>query len=548
MTREFSTARYKHEQADATAPEPTREELLGLLDFYSSEAAPQPLDTTAQPVSEDDEILINALHTLQAESDHIQPIITKLQGLLNDPLTPHTALMTVYSQLPSPGASRLTDKILLKFLNRLSTVPRKSETTMWRFMNLITDMRAAGKHVPLSAWTSAISFAGRHVKRISAAEVESALELWKQMETEAGIRANEVTFNVLFDIAAKARKFVLADMVLHEMHARGHRLTRYTRTSLMYYHGLRGDGGGVRRAYRELVEAGEIVDTTVMSAAVASLLNAGEPVAAEQIFERAKQLHAEKGGARPLPPHSWRERRELGRSLQRASARWRNDAEQLKAAQRSAPLAPGAQVYKALVYHHAVQAGDIERVSALVDEMAWYNIPVQGAIFLYLFKGFDIHGGVLYSSWTRQRLETTLTAFLGAVEASHDEHRRSISDNATSPNGFEEATLQEFTRASSDEEASHPSEDSPLSGMTRDEHVYISRAAAEFCLSAFVRVVNTERAEEVWSQLQLLWTPNASERDAIEALLVRLEARKNHDAVWGSAARRGRRAKTGLLG
>ena len=485
VARNLSTSQKDSQQAVAFAPQPTREELMGLMDYYHSEAAPQPLTITTRPHSPHDTLFINTLKNLQDESDSTQTIVTKIESLISNPSTAPTTLSSIYATLPHPGAAHLSTRTLHNLLNRLSVLPHKSLAAMLHYMNLLTDMRTAQKPVPLSAWNSAISFAGRSLKRITATEIESALSLWKQMESQAGVSANEVTFNILFDIAAKARKFVLADMLLSEMSTRGHRLTRYARTSLMYFYGLRGDGAGVRRAYRDLVNAGEVVDTTVMSAAVASLLKAGEPAAAEQLFDRAKSLHAEKGGVRPLPPHHWRARRDLARTLHRAALQ--RDTEPSNRTQATAPLAPGAHAFKALVYHY-VRTGDLQRVTALVEEMAHYEIPVQGAVFLYLFRGFAMHGGVLYSGWTRERLEGAFGAFIAAVEAE---------------------------------------EQGADAGEAWDaERIHVSRAAVELALSAYMRVADRGRTQEVWERLAGLWRPSEEDVVGIEAYVLRLEARE----------------------
>ena len=520
------------------------------MDYYSTEEVTEPRTLDVDERSRQDKIIVNMQKGLAAESSAIRRIVKRLKNMLKAPNIAKRQIMNVYNSLPAPGAAHLSQSTLLSILHRLSLVPHKAENAMLQFLNFITDMRSAGKHVPVTAWTTAISFAGRCVKRISASEIESALAIWKQMERQAGIRANDVTFNVLFDIASKARKFALADMLLREMSVRGLPMSRYTRTSIMFYYGLKGDGAGVRRSYRELIEAGEIVDTAVMSCAVASLLKAGEPVAAEQVFERAKRLHAEKGGTSPLPPHEWYKRRELGRSLARAAQEHRNNAEALKQVQDAAPLAPGVHVYKVLVYYHAVRAGDIERVSALVDEMAWYKVPVQGAIFLYLFKGFAMHGGLLYSGWTRHKLEMTFAAFVGAIGYCKSESKIIEPSNQDLVGETSSRRRQEKVSERKDdpERVSHESHIEQEAGnATQSWHerdaveeeedltnrVYVSQAAAELCLSAFIRVTDATRAGEVWAHLQVLWMPTQGERDSVEAYLLRLEARKERDLLRG---------------
>ena len=540
----------------------SKEELIGLMDYYSSEvdeARDTAINTPHRAVGDDD-VLVQSQREQHQEEREIQLTIWQLERLLQNRKASPDQISELYNRLPSPGAARLKQRTLEYLLHRMSHVPYKSHSSMLRYLHIITDMRSAGRHVPVGAWTTAIAFAGRCVKRITASEIESALSLWKQMESQAGVRANEVTFNVLFDVASKAGKFVLAEMLLREMKTRGHGFNRYMRVNLMYYYGLRGDGTGVRRAYKELVESGEIVDTAVMSCAVASLLKAGEPVAAEQVFERAKRLHAGKGGASPLPPHQWQHRKDLGRSLMKAAVRLRDATpEERKQVQDATPLAPGLHVYKVLVYYHAVTAGDVDRVSTLVDEMAWYQIPVQGAIFLYLFKGFATHGGLLYSGWTRQRLELTFQAFLDAVEeARGPESPADTSEDKTAQDSATLDATQPTPEISADEAASSemPESNTPrlpsrqicfdqsFDANTHPSDVtHLSRAACCLCLSAYMRVVDATRAGEVWSQLQLLWAPKADDREAVETYLVELQQRRER---WDRFGPRIGRVRSGM--
>jgi len=355
---------------------------------------------------------------------------------------------------------------------------------MLRYISVIEDAKSDGIPLTVTEWTSAIAFTGRCLKKISAADVETSLSMWREMENEAGVQANNVTFNVLFDIASKAGKFVLAEMIMKEMQRRNLPYNRYFRTGLIYHYGLRADGDGVRRAYRELVEAGEIVDAAVIACVIASLLKCGEAVAAEQVFERAKHMHAQKSPAAlpPPPPQHWRERRDLGRFLERAASRLRGDAEAVKRLQDTLSLAPDFRAYKALVYYHAVTAGDLDRVTELVAEMDYYGVMLHGSIFLYLFKGFGMHGGVLYTSWTRRRLENSWAAFRRALDG---EEQRAV---------------------------------------------YLSRAAVVMVLRAFAKCAPYERTLDVWDEAKRLWQ-RATEDDVrfVEDLLMQMHD-KDDDA------------------
>lgn len=479
FARSFSSKTEKQQITQAAGYTVTRKELHGLVDYYSLHSP----DGHGSVMSSTFEVG-KGTHDMadQSISSHTldpKDVIIKLEELLKDKETPHDHLYDTYRALPYPRAAYVSDKVMHVLLQHLSVVEYKSEASMLRYLAIVEDAKAAGLTLSVSEWTSAIAFAGRCLKKISSTEVESALSLWKEMENEAGIRGNKVTFNVLFDIATKAGKFVLAEMIMKEMESRNLKFNRYFRTGLIYHYGLRADGDGVRKAYRDLVDAEEIVDTTVISCVVASLLKCGEAVAAEQVFERAKRLHVEKSHL-PLPPQHWRQRRDLGRMLDRAAQDLRaiHDLglrqQTRRKVQDTVSLAPNIKTYKVLVYHHAVVSGDIDRVTELVDEMQFWDIRLHGSIFLYLFKGFSIHGGVLYTSWTRRRLENTWAAYNKAVDM-----------------------------------------------LTPD--VYISRSSSVLALRAYSKCAGHERTLQIWEGIRKKWRPGEADEMYVHEVLENLQ-------------------------
>jgi hypothetical protein len=50
---------------------------------------------------------------------------------------------------------------------------------MIRFLSVVDDVKAAGGSLTSGEWSSAIAFAGRCFVKVSAAEVESALHIWR---------------------------------------------------------------------------------------------------------------------------------------------------------------------------------------------------------------------------------------------------------------------------------------------------------------------------------------------------------------------------------
>ncbi|KAL8687560.1 MAG: hypothetical protein Q9218_006304 [Villophora microphyllina] len=339
----------------------------------------------------------------------------RLLDILKGPQSSHEHIYEAYSRLPSPGVEYLSNEERHLLLHRLSVIEVKTKKAMLRYLRLVDDVKAASTPLKLSEWNTALAYAGRCFPRVEAPQVESALHIWKEMEQDAGVRSGSTTFNILFDIATKAGKYVLAKMILKEMNARGVEYSRFSYVGFIYYHGLKGDGTGVRKAYRDLVDAGGVVDTAVMNCVIASLIRSGEPSAAEQVYERMKRMLHEKTG-QTVPSSDWRQERKLGRDLDRAFRTMRSDRQQLDQLQAEQCLAPNLRTFSIFMDYHVHITGELRRVAALLHEMQHLDIPLNGRIFLKVFKGFARHGGVKYTAWTTQRLETVWEALLQASD------------------------------------------------------------------------------------------------------------------------------------
>ncbi|OAP56789.1 hypothetical protein AYL99_08901 [Fonsecaea erecta] len=343
--------------------------------------------------------------------------------LLLDNHSSNAALFRAYKRLPQPGVAFLPKGTIRLFLQRMSTPWQKSEKSMIRYLSLIDDMQKANLPIARSEWASAIYLAGRSFSKVTESELNAALRLWRQMEQEAGVQAHNVTFNILFDIAVRANKYPLAQMILKEMHDRGLHLNRLGRVSVIYYHGLRGDGDAVRKAYRDFVDAGEIVDTLVLNCVMAALFNAQEPAAAEQIYERMKSLHlntrqeVRSDGTvasyrqYPGPGPELIHRRLAANSLRRvllfASRLKHLLPEHHKEAQELMPLRPDHTTFRTMISYHANVSGNLNRITVLINEMSeLFSLPLQSIHYQLLFKGFALHGATRnpHATWNLHRL------------------------------------------------------------------------------------------------------------------------------------------------
>jgi pentatricopeptide repeat protein len=445
-------------------------ELKALVDYYGMEVDTQPKDD----FQDDGKLVWNVgdAHEpwpLRDEADAVH--IEKLEKLLQDEEAPHDDLFETYRKLQSPGVVYLKTETIRALLHHLSIVERPNPIAMQRFLSLLDDMKTAHIHIIRSEWTSAIHLAGRAMGKVSVDDLQSALHIWRDMEQRAGVRGGYVTFNVLFNIAVKAEKYTLAETFMKEMAARGLPMHRHYRVSLLYYYGVLQNGNAVRKTYQDLVSAGDIVDTAVMNCVIASLLRAGEPSAAEHVFERMKRLHAARSA--PAPGHkffnrNWRDRRALALHFVHEARRINREgnAEELKQLQDYAPIAPDSRTYSILIRHHAAIAGNIDRVNDLLQEMKYNSVPLEGTIFIVMFHGFNSFGGVRYTSWTSSKLEKIWTMYLNALKLDL-------------------------------------------------ERTWLSSLAVVAALRAFARCVDGERVVSAWEEIRALWNPSEVEVEVV---------------------------------
>ncbi|KAK0116855.1 hypothetical protein ONS96_012703 [Cadophora gregata f. sp. sojae] len=324
-------------------------------------------------------------------------------------------IFRMYRALPAPRAAYLPSKTRHAMLHHLSVVQKKDEHSMLRYLSVVDDMKRCAIPLLISEWTSAISLVASYVNRITETEVEAALQMWREVEHVSGVKGNEATFNVLFDAACKAGKFVLAEMIYKEMGNRGLPMDRFHHVSLIFFHGLKQNGDDARAAYNALVEAGEIVDTVVLNAMISALIRSSEPAAAENIYERMKKMHFGQKHPR-LPQKDWKKRRTVNLSLRLLGKLSRNNRDMREKFQSKSVVAPDLHTYQILLNYSAVKAGDLQMTARFLDEMKMFEVDLHGALFMALFRGFSTHGGVRYSEWDAARLESVWKSLLKSID------------------------------------------------------------------------------------------------------------------------------------
>lgn len=452
----FSAITFRRRQTGAVPPDTpdspgiTREQYRRLVDFYhvSSDKLDQEEKIHAPLVSrffiiaeqEKAEEQQNRLTPPSSKRTVLPPrkggqaaIVKELRHLIKVSALGRVSLdqlWDLYGRLFAPRPRFLSDADLRRLLLHLGFVEHWYEpNAMIRYFQLLNDCIAQRVPIDDHIWTTAVSFAGRWTKHVTDAEVKGAIETWTRME-EAGHSADHVTLNVLFDVAVKAGRFALADTLYKEIRTRKMPLDRYFRGSLIYYAGMKRNGDDVRRAFREFVAAGEIVDTGVMNAVILSLLRAGEVAAAEQVLLRMKRLAAEKISV--PSPVDWQDRKQLQAELNAAAQRLRaekeghessffgasfSSEERLEQIQQQTPIAPDSTTYTFLLQYHGNTTGNAERVWQILQEMSIRGLRVPPAAYVHILRGFRLHGGYALSGWNHPQLERCWKMILRDLES-----------------------------------------------------------------------------------------------------------------------------------
>ncbi|KHN95496.1 pentatricopeptide repeat containing protein [Metarhizium album ARSEF 1941] len=358
-------------------------------------------------------------------SNELQAHILKLYAAIGQRLRHpnRIALETIYKlyrQLPEPRMLYLTWQWRSRLLKVMGTPPKRDMESMLRYFALVADVKNAGLTLRRTQWNFALAFATKYASRPTGQEMESALRLWREMEKKANVMGNDVTFNILFDVAAKAGNFALADMIYKEMESRGIEFNRYHHVSLIHYFGLRLDSGGVRAAYKETVDSGEMIDSTVLNCVISGLLRCGEEAAAEETYEQMKKSH---NLATNMPQRDYMMNKVVTRVLMMFSKVGKQHPQLKESLQTNIRLAPDQHTYKLLIQHYAIRVGNLAKVAQYLDEMKRFNISVHPTIFLALFKGFYLHGGFPNSDWSEQRLTAVLTSLYQAKTVQEEAFR-----------------------------------------------------------------------------------------------------------------------------
>lgn len=482
---------------------------------------------------------------LEPEDDEHAQQLDKMLRLLKRPLgtVSHNALWKAYRKLRAPRLRYMNDYMIRTLFGHLTWTEHayKSDRTRQRYFALLEE--CVGEEVPLTVveWSAAMHYAGRAARKGTDHEVKDAVELWLKME-DSGVKANNVTFNILFYVAVKAGRYALADTIYNELKTRNMELDRYFRVSMIYYAGTRGEGDSVRKAFNDMVEAGEIVDTAVMNCVMLSLIKSGEPSAADHVFRKMKALHESKFGTKG--PTDWRGQRKLAKLLNETGHTLRAERQaheksffgapfsgndRREQIQEASPIAPNAQTYRILLRHHAQVSGELDRLQELMAEHKESGLHVHGSVYLGIFSGFIVHGGYAHSDWKPRILEAYWQEFLDASSAPNAGYWLTSGTETNQTLHFDAADTHEEDDPFTDPESLMAmEEDDPglLSASEEHKPPYFTLNMAVTVLRAFHKCMGTPRMLEVWSEIRARWKEcGREETEKLETLVEKLQKR-----------------------
>ncbi|OHF00722.1 pentatricopeptide repeat protein [Colletotrichum orchidophilum] len=384
--------------------------------FLNRYAQPEPTQLTISERKEDQQYP-SYYEALRGDED-IGQLVTKLGTAVSIKMrypqrVDLDSIHALYAALPEPRMIHMPAKLRHRLLRIFGTPVKKETQTMLRYFSLIGDAKDCGIALRQSEWNHALALASRYVGRVTDTEAEAALQLWKEMEKLSGVKGNSVTFNILFDAASKAGNFALAEMLYEEMKKRGYSFNRFHHVSLIHFFGLREDPDGVRAAYKELVQAGEMVDTVVLNCVISSFLRCGDEDAALKVYGYMKDSYSAAAKIPPMDPTLDKAVIQIHSMFARVSKRIPELQPKL---QELAHETPDMRTYRILIKHFAITKGNLSKTAQFLDEMPQFEVPVHGSIFLAIFEGFSKYGASPFSPWTAERLENVLQALFEAID------------------------------------------------------------------------------------------------------------------------------------
>ncbi|GAM87205.1 hypothetical protein ANO11243_052270 [Dothideomycetidae sp. 11243] len=329
-------------------------------------------------------------------------------------------LSYAYHKIPEPRVKYLGHRTLTDLLKTLRQAEIKTAECSKLYMIIMDDMARSAMDPSVRDLTSALVFAGRIVGIDPNEGLEKAMDIFRQME-EGNRRADIVTFNTLGDLALRARRFDLFRSLLTETKQRGIQQDRYTGMLKIRYWGLLRNASRVKRAYRDMVAQGELVDTVVLNCVIKYLSVAGDHFTAEKTFERMKEIDDDKSHRQKVvPSDQWDKQRQLAKILRYSSWLFRFDRKSLQQLQDATPTCPNTHTYRIIIRHHCFATGNLHRIIDLLVEMQDRGLFLTRPVFFMVFAGFATHRRGNFSPWSIFQLNSMFELLMRYVDLSKD--------------------------------------------------------------------------------------------------------------------------------
>ncbi|KAI5813560.1 hypothetical protein BZA77DRAFT_268382 [Pyronema omphalodes] len=307
----------------------------------------------------------------------------------NDPKSvTNNQLFGAYYHLPGNRVSYLERITMERLLLRFTSVPIRTQDTMFQYLTILEDMRAAGIPLTREEWNQASSFVLRSMKYTTPEDLNLAVQMLHESDKNLPTpRADITTFNILLDGATCAGRLDMATSLLREIRDRNLQYDRFTYTTLMMYHAKSKNAPAVQTTYGDLVDAGEVVDTVILNALMTTLLDVGKEAEANGIYEYMKRVAlatSEKPSTKLL---DWSQARRIQRLLKGRDILWAKAYFE----EVGVRLAPDYISFH-LWIHHYCRVGDWGKVQYHIEDMQLFSCPVDRNVYLSILKGFAWHG------------------------------------------------------------------------------------------------------------------------------------------------------------
>lgn len=336
-----------------------------------------------------------------------------------------------YQNLRVPRCLSIDRRALRLILDSLSKEKPRTKRGMLRYVSIIDEMLAQRPPlVPdMAEWTKCMSFLGRMHKSPTKVDLDKCLDLWNEMENRYNVRAGQITFNVLIDISIRVGQYAITNVLLKEMLDRGLQPDKYTWTSLIAMAGFMRNESEIRKRSRQVVDAGESIDTYILNTIMIAYVRAGHIEYAENLYQHIKQLALLRDEQTTLKDTC---SFALGKQDMTLDLNTSASHEDIRTTPnhfilhkkhdhilQDLPLSvnchPDEGTLNILLQHHCAVSGDFNRVTELLAEMDRFGIKDSITLFKSLFLGFATHGDN-QGSWNIDRLDYVFKSLVSSPQ------------------------------------------------------------------------------------------------------------------------------------